>query len=161
MTSEKKIRANRLNGLKGGVKTPEGKAVSRLNAVTHGILSKDIVLPGEDPELLKQLRVKIKEELKPEGEMEEIMVEGLVSTLWRWRRAIRLERKYTRIYPTEISSTPDFVAGGDYRFGSWQNYLRYITTLRNDFYRTLHEIQRTQKARLARTTPPTFPSLRA
>ena len=37
MASEKQIAANRLNGLKGGVKTLAGKAISCLNAVSHGM----------------------------------------------------------------------------------------------------------------------------
>lgn len=38
-TSEKQLQANRENGQFGGVKTDVGKAVSKLNAITHGILS--------------------------------------------------------------------------------------------------------------------------
>ena len=49
MTSEKQILANRLNALKAGVKTEEGKAAVRLNAVTHGFFSKAVLAPGEGP----------------------------------------------------------------------------------------------------------------
>jgi hypothetical protein len=40
MASEKQIQANRLNALKGGVKTEEGKAVIRLSALSIASLVK-------------------------------------------------------------------------------------------------------------------------
>jgi hypothetical protein len=49
MTSDKQGAANRRNAQKStGPKTPEGKAAVRLNAMKHGLLSKDVLLPGED-----------------------------------------------------------------------------------------------------------------
>jgi hypothetical protein len=48
MTS-KKNRANRQNALKStGPKTPEGRAAVRLNALTHGLLSQQTLLPHEE-----------------------------------------------------------------------------------------------------------------
>jgi hypothetical protein len=53
MTSEKQAEANRRNALKStGPKTPEGKNAVRLNALKHGLLSQEILLPGEDEEAL-------------------------------------------------------------------------------------------------------------
>jgi hypothetical protein len=43
LAAEKQIQANRLNGLKGGVKTMEGKAVSRMNALSHGFFCNDVL----------------------------------------------------------------------------------------------------------------------
>jgi len=40
--SEKQLDANRKNAKKGGVKTEQGKAISRLNAEKHGIFTKVI-----------------------------------------------------------------------------------------------------------------------
>ena len=51
MTSAKQLKSNRENALKGGVKTEAGKAVVRLNAVSHGLLTQDVLLPGEDVSL--------------------------------------------------------------------------------------------------------------
>ncbi len=49
MSSKKQRKANRKNGRKGGVKTPEGKAISKWNAITHAFRAADVVLPWEDP----------------------------------------------------------------------------------------------------------------
>jgi len=43
MTTEKQIQANRLNALKGGVKTEEGKAAVRLNAPSHGFFCNEVL----------------------------------------------------------------------------------------------------------------------
>jgi hypothetical protein len=56
VTSDKQARANRKNALKSsGPKTPEGKAVVRRNAIEHGLLAREVLLPGEDEEALNEL----------------------------------------------------------------------------------------------------------
>jgi hypothetical protein len=56
VTSDKKAEANRRNALKStGPRTPEGKAAVRLNALKHGLLSEEILLPGEDEGALREL----------------------------------------------------------------------------------------------------------
>lgn len=148
MTSQKQIKANRLNGLKGGVKTAQGKAISSRNAVTHGIFSSDALLIGEDGLLLAQLREQLIEEYQPQGEMETILVECIISSTWRLKRALRSEKTYS--HPrAELLGRNDFVAGGDYRFSAWQNYQRYEVAIKNELYKAMHELERLQKARRA------------
>jgi hypothetical protein len=66
MTSEKKAEANRRNALKStGPKTPEGKAAVSLNALKHGLLSQEILLRGEDEEVLRELGERLRAELQP------------------------------------------------------------------------------------------------
>jgi hypothetical protein len=49
MTSPRKAEANRRNAQKStGPKTPEGKDAVRLNALKHGLLCREVLLPGED-----------------------------------------------------------------------------------------------------------------
>ena len=55
VVSERKKAANRANAQKStGPKTAEGKARSRLNALTHGLCAVVIEIPGEDRELLEK-----------------------------------------------------------------------------------------------------------
>ncbi len=50
MASEKQVEANRRNALRStGPRTADGKARSRLNAVTHGLTAQTLILPEEDP----------------------------------------------------------------------------------------------------------------
>ena len=49
MTSKKKAGANRQNALKStGPMTPGGRAAVRLNALTHGLLTQQTLLPDEE-----------------------------------------------------------------------------------------------------------------
>ena len=92
MTSKKQNQANRQNALKStGPKTPEGKASARLNATKHGLLSQEVLLPGEDEAALKELGERLRAELQPVGEMESLLVERIVDATWRLRRLSRVE----------------------------------------------------------------------
>jgi hypothetical protein len=92
MTSKKKAGANRQNALKStGPKTPAGKAAVRLNPLRHGLLSKEILLPGEDEEALRELAEGLRAELQPVGELETRLVGRITSLLWRLRRLERVE----------------------------------------------------------------------
>jgi hypothetical protein len=92
MASEKQNRANQQNARKStGPKTSEGKAAFRLNANKHGLRSQEVLLPGEDGEALKELDENLRAELEPVGEMENLLVDGIVAAHWRLRRLRRVE----------------------------------------------------------------------
>ncbi len=66
MTSEKQVQANRRNALKStGPKTQEGKDIVRHNAVKHGLLSQEVLLPDEDEAAFRELGERLREELQP------------------------------------------------------------------------------------------------
>jgi hypothetical protein len=96
MASEKQIAANRQNAFKAGVKTAQGKLAVRLNAVSHGLFTQDVLLPGEDAKLLAKLRDNMHAELKPVGELETILVERIISSAWRLKRTLHSEQTYGR-----------------------------------------------------------------
>jgi hypothetical protein len=92
VTSDKQARANRQNALKStGPKTPEGKAAVRLNALKHGLLTKEILLPGEEEEVMRELSEHLLAELMPVGEMENLLVDRIIASYWRLRRLGRVE----------------------------------------------------------------------
>ena len=92
MTSDKQARANQRNARKStGPKTTEGKAAVRLNAVKHGLLSREVLLPGEDEAALKELSERLQDELQPAGVLEDILVEEIITAVWRLRRLRRVE----------------------------------------------------------------------
>jgi hypothetical protein len=92
MTSDKKIEANRRNALKStGPKTPEGKAAVRFNALKHGLLSQEILLPGEDAEALRELDEGLRAELQPAGVVENLLVNRITLLFWKLQRAARVE----------------------------------------------------------------------
>lgn len=91
MVTEKQLLANRENAKKGGVKTEEGKGVVRHNALKHGLLAEQVLLSGGDEDAFKELRAGLVAESQPQGAIEMLLVDIMVSSYWRWRRAVMAE----------------------------------------------------------------------
>ncbi|MGP8199914.1 MAG: hypothetical protein ACLQU4_10470 [Limisphaerales bacterium] len=94
--SPEQIEANRRNAQKStGPRTPEGQTVSKMNAVKHGILSKQVLVRGlnikESNRELSALHDRFRQELNPVGPVEEMLVDQIVTTHWRLRRALTAE----------------------------------------------------------------------
>ena len=164
MATEKQIQANRLNALKStGPKSPEGKSRAARNALKHGLLSRDMLLPGEKPKELEAFREAILAELAPQGELEEFLADRVVESAWRLRRAVRLERdiiqgklssefrsraKSPGFYaglpvPTAESVAANTLCGSD----TYDKLCRYEAHIERGLYRALHELQRVQAVR--------------
>ena len=87
MTTPAKLAANRENALAStGPRTQEGKARVAQNAVTHGLLARNAVLPTEDSEAFAAFHHRFVETLAPEGELETLLVDRVVSQAWRFGR---------------------------------------------------------------------------
>ncbi len=93
--SKKQLKANRKNAQKGGVKTDEGKAIVKQNALKHGLLAKEIVINtgegAENQEEFDALLFDLNDHFKPEGVMENMLVEKMAICHWRLKRAYRYE----------------------------------------------------------------------
>jgi len=91
MTTEARISANRRNAQKStGPKTTVGKAIVAQNAIKHGLLARQNVILGEDPEQFELHRRQVLGELAPTGVIASILAERIVGLAWRLRRAQRL-----------------------------------------------------------------------
>src|SRR5215216_5566750 len=91
-TSEERMAANRANAHKStGPKTPEGKAAAKRNAVKHGILSREVLVSGEDHQELTALQEWFEKDLQPVGPMEVMLMGQIVATHWRLRRVLAAE----------------------------------------------------------------------
>jgi len=92
VTSERQKAANQANARHStGPKTWKGKAVIRLNALRHGLLTRDVVLPGEDAEGFEDLSNQVRANLSPVGPIEEFLVDRVVNAMWRLQRLARAE----------------------------------------------------------------------
>lgn len=94
--SLKQIEANRSNSLKStGPKTEEGKAIAKMNAKKHGILSKEVIVQGfcikESNRRLQTIRRQFWQHYAPVGVHEEMLVEQIVVCYWRKRRVLKAE----------------------------------------------------------------------
>ena len=92
MTTEQKSTLARLNGAKSrGPATPEGKAISSMNALRHGLAASRPLLPGESAEAFDELLREYIEEYEPVGRGELDLVHRMVVSKWREQRAWTLE----------------------------------------------------------------------
>lgn len=93
-TSKKKIESNRLNALKStGPRTLSGKRAARLNAVKHGILAKGLLFDGPDEqEQFEDMFQGLKDELRPDGTMEQMQVYIIASCYWKLKMGDRCDR---------------------------------------------------------------------
>ena len=161
MTSDKQIQANRRNALKStGPKTPEGKAAVRLNARTHGLRSQEVLLPTENEAAFTELSAHLRAELQPAGELENLLVDGIVAAHWRLRRLRRVEagifvRELSRGFAQEADTETDaatlgmsFIRDGN-GANAFSKLSRYETAIERSLYKALHELQRLQAARRA------------
>jgi hypothetical protein len=87
---------------KGGPRTAQGKEQSKYNALKHGIFSKVVLLKSESRAEFDSLLNGLLNDLRPKGAIEEILVDKLVSLLWRYRRILIAEgveiRRGTMLY---------------------------------------------------------------
>ena len=95
-TSPEQLAANRRNAQKStGPKTPEGRAVSKMNALKHGIFSKEVLVSGlnikESRRELEELYERFWQQYGPVGPVEEMLVDQIVTAQWRLRRVLRAE----------------------------------------------------------------------
>jgi hypothetical protein len=87
VTSERQRAANRANALHStGPKTLDGKTAVRFNAVRHGLLARDVVLPEEDAGAFEDLWNQVRANLSPVGPIEEFLVDRVINAMWRLRR---------------------------------------------------------------------------
>ena len=92
MPTRAQIRANRNNAKKStGPRTEEGKARVSKNALKHGLLARDTVLPGEDPAEFDIQLSALEADIQPANSLEFELVRQIADAQWRMRRLTRLE----------------------------------------------------------------------
>jgi hypothetical protein len=101
MSSLRKILSSRANGARsGGPVTPSGIQRSSQNARRHGLLAKCIVLEEESAETFESLLAQYEARFQPADDIEFGMIEEMMSSYWRLRRAWAIE---TRLLEDQIT----------------------------------------------------------
>jgi hypothetical protein len=92
MSSDKQIAANRLNAQQStGPRSLVGKTKVSRNALTHGLTARAVVLPDENPVDFESFCARLLASLDPQGALEDLVAENIVTDAWRLRRAPRFE----------------------------------------------------------------------
>jgi hypothetical protein len=120
MTESKRMLANRQNARHStGPATQAGKAVSSQNARRHGLLSQALLVPGESVEEYDFLLAELQSDLRPQGVLENGLVERIAAGFWRQRRLLRVESAKIQLRQLE-GDQPDpsalcrYLTGGRY-----------------------------------------------
>lgn len=158
MSSQKQIAANKKNAQHStGPKTPTGKAVVALNALQHGLLSQHVCLPDEDEAALIALGKQLRHALQPVGALELVLVDRMVTALWRLRRVVAMEAEVIQHYRDPARNSLRAVTNGEallYDHGDrLGRLLRHETTFERSLYKALHELERRQAARHGAVVP--------
>jgi len=156
--SEKQLEANRENAKLGGVKTEEGKAISRYNAIKHGLLSKEVLLGDEDETVLVEIGKKLRSELQPQSELELVLVDRITANVWRLKRVMQIEREMIEAdkndtYNSKKSIGKGFTSYNTVHYDTYGKLIRYETSIERGIYKALHELQRLQADRNGEKVP--------
>lgn len=124
----------------------------------HDLLSKEVLIDGEDEKTLSVLSDDIHENLQPVAALEVLLVERIVSGVWRLRRVLSVEATAMEYYTMSSSSlfeeNPEQKAITDsFNNDLVEKIIRYETTIERNIYKGLHELERMQSRRNGNTTP--------
>lgn len=156
MVTEARVEANRKNAsLSTGPRSPDGKAMSSKNAVRHGLLGGDLLLPDEDAAELERFRAGVLERLQPEDDVERFMADRVVANAWRLRRLYRMETEVLRRLKYNGTEVDFGVAlERDLHHGdNLPKLARYESMLDRGLRRALHELERLQARRRGEHVP--------
>ena len=132
------------NKNKGGPQTTEGKEISKMNALKHGLLSKEVLIDGEDGDELLFITRNFYKDFDPQSEIEKVLVDRIVANIWRLKRAMTME-------DGEVISS-----GGGLMYDS-DKFFRYETMLERGIFKALHELERLQARRNGKNVPLPIP----
>ena len=155
MRTEKQISASRKNAKKStGPRTTEGKTNSSKNALKHGLMAQDAVIPGEDPAAFDRHLTNVENTYLPRNYVEKQIVHQIADTMWRIKRLSRIETtvmsasiERTRVYQHDYrverirqGHEGDLQLLGESMFGGTKflnNLARYDGHLRRCLHRDL------------------------
>ncbi len=129
-----------------------------------GLLGRETLLIGESERDLVAFGRRMRADLAPEGELELLLVDRLISNAWRLRRCLKMEpalldwrriQEYKEVSGFNLKNWADTVQTELGNRTSWEKLTRYEVALERSMLRSLHELERLRAARLGvRVIPP-------
>jgi len=118
------------------------KAAS-LNAVTYGLRTRRLIIPGEDITDYWRLWDGLENEWQPQTDTERLYLEQMTVSQWLLARMAASEQE---VYETDLSL--------EARFNLLDRIARHNTRLERSFTTAMHELKQLQKERKAQTQKP-------
>lgn len=167
MSSAAQITANLANSrLSTGPITGAGKQTASSNSLKHGLTSKRVVIPGEDPAAFEQLHADMHADWKPATMQEATLVDQITQQAWRLERARRVETASYHSFMPNLQATPKAVNGRiemlltdpdeamaaafHANAKAFDNLRRYETTIERSYYKAIAELRKLQAERRER-----------
>jgi hypothetical protein len=156
MTSILQIEANRRNGrLSTGPRSPDGKRISRMNALKHGLTAQQVTLFDESLDDFQAFQTKLVAALQPQGAVELHLAERVALCAWRLRRVDRIEtglfRKTCKSWSNGATTETQEIETVFLRLVSQDDELakltRYETSIERSLQRALRALERRQAMR--------------
>jgi hypothetical protein len=149
LPSPKQAAASRVNAQKStGPRSATGKAVSRFNALKHGICAVQQIMFDEKAEDLAELSAEYHEHHRPADPGQCLLVETLVHNEWRLRRMRRVEanlwrRAYNTCLVKNIETTLTCTSGDAFATDSptFERLQRVVNSCERDYHRALKDLQ--------------------
>ena len=147
MATEAQFNANRENAQKStGARTPGGHYASSRNAVTYGLYTQsDFVLP-EEAEIYQMFCINMQGSCNAVDALEELLAAEITGAAWRLRRCNLVDGDLANHSP--IDPLLDTMLGPQIR--SIERARSHSTSI---FHRSLNQLRKLQKDRLAMQTP--------
>jgi hypothetical protein len=167
--------AARANGAKSqGPVTPEGKAKSALNAISHGLTASTLVLTTESKEKYEAVLASYREEYDPQGPTENALVEQVTAAEWLQSRTAsmitalidttmdRMEKEISGEFEHIDNAVRTALAFGSQADKSATLALlnRYAARHARDYHRALNKLRQIQSERRDQNDPPASPNER-
>jgi len=152
MVSEEQKKANEENAKLGGVKTPEGKEVSKLNATKHGIFK--VELSDYEKSDVVNVQQFVIDEYQPVGFEQNLLANRIANHLIRLARINKSEIEFMKAV---MDPTEEFIIDWNRHEGykpvmNHENvrtlndtYLRYQTTLENRLDKAISQLKKLQQ----------------
>ena len=108
MATSAQLAANQANAQhSSGPVSPEGKAASAQNRLTHGFRSATVLLPGDDPAEYEALLTELSEHFAPTDLIGTRLIREMADAEWRLRRVrYHMESAFSRHIATLAAQNP-------------------------------------------------------
>jgi len=152
MSTPRQIEANRLNAQKStGPRTPEGKAVSSMNALKSGLDAESQFVAGEDRNEFAQLQHEYVARFQPLTPEERFLVDTLIRNEWILRRLFRAEAQLWEYYTIRASRSEGVPLGealvaGNEAFRRLQRRITLAERSYKDAFVELEQLQRVRRS---------------
>jgi hypothetical protein len=152
MSTQAQIEANRANAqLSTGPKTPEGKQIVAKNRITHGLTGQAVLIPGENPDDLKRLAIKLELELAPVNEVEAALVNTIANLQWRLDRVAawigQLTAECLEADPAQPSRLMKMFSKTANPCDAYERLNRHEASLRRQWHKCVRDLQNSKDER--------------